>query len=213
LPAAGQSGGAARRRWEGLVERRSSAGCDGRSEARTQGAFVSVDTAATEDAASGRSSAARRHSAAFRQALRDVSVASVDAQQALGDLMDVSSQIESAVVYDTTGKVVVSTLSGAEAAERFAKAAEGLLAAAEEAKGGSEAVTHLEAATGDGSVFIVRKGERKIAATTAAEPTVALVFYDLRTCLENVAEEPKPKPRKRAAPRKQKPATKDDGAT
>ena len=144
---------------------------------------------------------------------RGVSVASVDAQQALGDLMDVSSQIESAVIYDETGDVVVSTLSNADAAERFARTAQGLFAAAEDANAGSQPITHLEAATAEGSVFVVRKGDRTIAATTGAEPTVALVFYDLRTCLENVAEEQKPKPKKRAAPRKRKPPTEGDGAS
>jgi hypothetical protein len=128
----------------------------------------------------------------------------VDAKQAVDDLMDVSSQIESAVVYDKGGEVVASTLTDPEAGKRFAEAAENLFNAA--------ADTHLEAATAEGSIFVVRKGERMIAAATAAEPTVALVFYDLRTCLENVAEEPKPKPRKRAAPRKPKPTGEDGGA-
>lgn len=138
-----------------------------------------------------------------------VSVASVDAKQALDDLMDVSSQIESAVIYDSAGKVVVSTLAGQEAGERFARTAQDLLAAAQETRSGGGVVTHLEAATGEGSVFVVRKRERTIAATTAAEPTVALVFYDLRTCLENAAEEPKPK--KRAAPRKPRKKPAEDG--
>src|SRR5207244_10598228 len=39
---------------EGLAERRSSSGCDGRSEARTQGAPIAKAIGATEDAASGR---------------------------------------------------------------------------------------------------------------------------------------------------------------
>src|SRR6476469_1500110 len=39
---------------EGLAERCSSSGCDGRSEARTQGASIAKAIGATEDAASGR---------------------------------------------------------------------------------------------------------------------------------------------------------------
>ena len=138
----------------------------------------------------------------------------VDPKQAVDDLMDVSSQIESAVIYDQDGKVVVSTLGDDGAGERLATAAQSLFAAAAETKSGGEELTHLEAATGEGCVFVVRKGDRTIAATTAADPTVALVFYDLRTCLENVAAEPnpKPKPRKRAAPRKPKKAAEDGGA-
>jgi hypothetical protein len=43
-----------------------------------------------------------------------------------------------------------------------------------------------------------------IAATTAPEPTVGLVFYDLKSCLRGLAEEPeaKPKPRRRTATKK-----------
>ena len=37
-----------------------------------------------------------------------------------------------------------------------------------------------------------------IAATTTPEPTVGLVFYDLKTCLRSI-EAPKPKRRRRAA--------------
>jgi len=44
-----------------LADNRSSQGRDGRSVARTQGARVSVDTGATEDAVHGASSAALRH--------------------------------------------------------------------------------------------------------------------------------------------------------
>jgi hypothetical protein len=50
-----------------------------------------------------------------------------------------------------------------------------------------------------------------IAATTREEPTVGLVFYDLKGCLRGLGEEqapkPKPKPRPRT-PRKKK----DDAA-
>jgi hypothetical protein len=57
------------------------------------------------------------------------------------------------------------------------------MAAAAEARSGT--VTQLEAATSDGSVFVVRDGDSYIAATTRPEPTVALVFYDLKTALRS----------------------------
>ena len=56
----------------------------------------------------------------------------------------------------------------------------------------------LEAATPVGSVFVVRDGERLIAATTTPEPTVGLVFYDLKTCLRSI-DEPKKPTRRRTA--------------
>ena len=52
-------------------------------------------------------------------------------------------------------------------------------------------MSQLEASTVAGSVFVVRDGDRLIAATTSPEPTVGLVFYDLKTCLRSI-EEPKP---------------------
>jgi hypothetical protein len=56
----------------------------------------------------------------------------------------------------------------------------------------------VEAALPEGSFFVVRDGERLVAAVTARDPTVGLVFYDLKTCLRLAAEEPE-KPKKAAA--------------
>src|SRR5690349_15058238 len=116
----------------------------------------------------------------------------MDAQQALADLTEISSQIEAAVVFDDKGKVVGSTLPDGEG---FAKAAAELLAAADELKTGESPLTQLEIATGDGSVFVVREGKTTIAATTAPAPTVGLVFYDLKSALRTALPKPKPKPR------------------
>ena len=41
-----------------------------------------------------------------------------------------------------------------------------------------------------GSVFAVRDDARMVCAVTAGDPTVGLIFYDLKTCLRNIAEEP-----------------------
>jgi predicted regulator of Ras-like GTPase activity (Roadblock/LC7/MglB family) len=122
----------------------------------------------------------------------------MDAQQALADLTEISSQIEAAVVFDDKGKVVGSTLTDGEG---FAKAAADLLTAAEELKTGDSQLTQLEIATGEGSVFIVREGKTTIAATTAAAPTVGLVFYDLKSALRNVKPKPPPRPKPAAKPK------------
>jgi predicted regulator of Ras-like GTPase activity (Roadblock/LC7/MglB family) len=134
----------------------------------------------------------------------------MDAQQALADLTEISSQIEAAVVFDDTGKVVGSTLADGDG---FAHAAADLLAAAEELKGSSP-LTQLEIATGAGSVFVVREGKTTIAATTAPAPTVGLVFYDLKSALRSVNAKPKPKPRTAAAkkPAAKKPPVKKQAA-
>ena len=125
----------------------------------------------------------------------------MDAQQALADLTEVSSQIEAAVVFDEKGKVAGSTLADGES---FAQAAADLLAAAQEVKTGESPLTQLEISTADGSVFVVRDGKTLIAATTGPAPTVGLVFYDLKSALRSA--KPEPKPRAKPAPRK-KPAS------
>jgi predicted regulator of Ras-like GTPase activity (Roadblock/LC7/MglB family) len=105
---------------------------------------------------------------------------------ALADLIEVSSQVQAAVMFAADGTVVASTIDDRERAGRLASAAKRLLDEAEEAERGGPAprpLTQLEAATLEGSVFVVRDGERLIAATTGPEPTVGLVFYDLKTCL------------------------------
>ncbi len=118
----------------------------------------------------------------------------MDAAQALADLTEISSQIQAAVLFDEGGAVQGSTLGDEEAAGALAAAATRLLAGVDDLARDSAGVTQLEAATGDGSVFVVRDGARRIAATTASAPTVGLVFYDLKSCLRGVPEEPaKPK--------------------
>jgi predicted regulator of Ras-like GTPase activity (Roadblock/LC7/MglB family) len=127
----------------------------------------------------------------------------MDAQQALADLTEISSQIQAAVVFDDGGKLAASTLGDSPRADELARAASGLLAAADEIKTGENALTQLEVATGEGSVFVVRAGKMVIAATTGSNPTAGLVFYDLKSALRTVKPAAKPAAAKKpAAPRK-----------
>ena len=120
------------------------------------------------------------------------------AEKALAELADISSQVREAVLFDGDGKVLASTLP-AERAEGFAAAAKLLWEQAEVVRDQDAAkLTQLEAATKDGSVFIVREAEQTLAAVTSPEPTAGLVFYDLRSALRSAGE----KPTKRRAPAK-----------
>jgi predicted regulator of Ras-like GTPase activity (Roadblock/LC7/MglB family) len=121
----------------------------------------------------------------------------MDAAQALTDLTEISSQIEAALVLDADGATLASTLDERRAPE-FAQVVQELVAAVKRAAGNEEGeLAQAEIATGEGSVFLVRDEQRTIAATTGPEPTVGLVFYDLKSCLRSFAEEkPKPKPRR-----------------
>jgi len=121
----------------------------------------------------------------------------MDAAQALADLTEISSQVESAVLFEEGGKVTASTLPAAAAAA-LARAAGELLDRAA-GLGGGGAVTQVEASTPAGSVFVVRDGARCVAATTVPDPTTGLVFYDLKSALRGSAPEPKPRRRRTAA--------------
>lgn len=117
----------------------------------------------------------------------------MDAAQALADLTEISSQVEAAVLFGGDGAVSGSTLGG-EAAAGLARAAGDLLERASSLRAGG--VTQVEASTRDGCVFVVRDGERLIAALTGPDPTTGLVFYDLKSCLRGSA--PAERPRRRA---------------
>jgi predicted regulator of Ras-like GTPase activity (Roadblock/LC7/MglB family) len=126
----------------------------------------------------------------------------MDAAQALADLTEISSQIEAAVLFDDGGGVLGSTLTDEQAAQALARSAAELLEGAKGFRSTGAEVTQLEASTQEGSVFVVRDGARRIAATTGPSPTVGLVFYDLKSCLRGTAAEPAAKPK--AKPRRTK---------
>jgi hypothetical protein len=118
----------------------------------------------------------------------------VDAAQAIADLTEISPQVQQVVVIAADGSLVganadsVAARSLVDGARRLIDTAEGL----------RPGVSQLEAATVSGSVFVVRDGDRLIAATTTPEPTVGLVFYDLKTCLRSIDEStPEAAPKKK----------------
>ena len=122
--------------------------------------------------------------------------------------------MRAAVLFDSGGKVLASTVP-AERAEGFAVAARLLWEQAEVVRGEDAAkLTQLEAATKNGSVFVVREAEQTLAAVTSPEPTAGLVFYDLRSALRAAAEKPKKRraPAKKTTP-KTKPKAKPSGSS
>jgi predicted regulator of Ras-like GTPase activity (Roadblock/LC7/MglB family) len=124
----------------------------------------------------------------------------MDAAQALADLTEISSQIESAALFGEDGRVGASTFADEERAQAFVRTARELLDAAAGLRS-STSPNQVEVATAEGSVFVVRDDGRLIAATTTPEPTVGLVFYDLKSCLRAAAAptgEAAPKPKRRA---------------
>jgi predicted regulator of Ras-like GTPase activity (Roadblock/LC7/MglB family) len=136
----------------------------------------------------------------------------MEAAQALADLTEISSQIEAAVLADAKGSVVASTFTDETRSAEVAQAAVELVAAAEEeGREGSERLVQVQAAAPEGSVFVVRDERHLVAAVTRPEPTVGLVFYDLKTCLRLVSEESAKKPPSKR--RKRETETSADGET
>ena len=132
----------------------------------------------------------------------------MDAAAALERLREISSQVRAAVIFERGGKVVGSTLGDEERAKQVAAEAEALLDDAEQRRrvDGEAEFAQLDVALRDGSVFVVRDGKRLIVATTAPEPTVGLVFYDLKSTLRELETKPKAAPRKRAPAKRKPPA-------
>jgi predicted regulator of Ras-like GTPase activity (Roadblock/LC7/MglB family) len=135
-----------------------------------------------------------------------VGLPAMEAAQALADLTEISSQIEAAVLAETDGAVVASTFSEDEKGEAFAAtAAEFVRAAVDSGELSSKELVQVQAASPQGCVFVVREGHHLVAAVTGAQPTVGLVFYDLKTCLrllERGGTDKKPKPVRRTRVKK-----------
>jgi predicted regulator of Ras-like GTPase activity (Roadblock/LC7/MglB family) len=125
----------------------------------------------------------------------------VDAAQALADLVEISAQIEAAVLAAADGTVLASTLADDERAQAVARDAVELLQAA---AGQAGEPTQLEAALPEGSVFVVRDDERLVAAVTGRDPTAGLVLYDLKSCLRLAGESARPVKKTTSRPRKKK---------
>ena len=134
---------------------------------------------------------------------------------ALAELIEISSQIESAVMFGADGKVVAATIPDERAAQ-VAASAKALLEQA--AQIGDGELTQIEASTSAGSLFVVKDGTTMIAASTSAEPTAGLVFYDLKECLRAVAKPPakpaaKPRPKPKPKPKPRTPRPKSNGTS
>jgi predicted regulator of Ras-like GTPase activity (Roadblock/LC7/MglB family) len=120
----------------------------------------------------------------------------VDAAQALADLTEISSQVLQVAIVEGDGRILATTIDDEPRAGLFA---EGVRKLIDEAEGlrrqrALPDLAQLEAATLEGSIFVVRQGDRLIAAATRPDPTVGLVFYDLKHCLRSLDEPAPPKP-------------------
>jgi len=103
--------------------------------------------------------------------------------EAIRDLLDVSTDLRSVAVVDEAGALVAAGPGGAGA---DAAAAIGSLwdAARRQAGGSGDAgLEHVVVPVSGGAVALVSGHGRLAAAVTGAKPAVALLLFDLRTCL------------------------------
>lgn len=126
----------------------------------------------------------------------------MDAAQALGELMELSSQITAAIVLDAEGSVLASSTDDASASAALAASTADLIAAAADLGSEDRDVTRVEVELEDGAVFVVREGGTTVAATTGPSPTSGLVIYDLRTCAHAITP-PEPKKRRTRKPKEE----------
>ncbi len=124
----------------------------------------------------------------------------MDAEQALSELMELSSQITSAIVLDADGAVLATSSDDPAPAARLSAAALELVAAAADLGSAAREVTRVEVELEGGALFVVREGGHTVAATTGPSPTSGLVVYDLRTCAQAI-EAPAPKKRRARKPK------------
>jgi len=116
----------------------------------------------------------------------------VTGEQALRELLDVSEDIVAAVLLDRKGEPTAATVDD-EAARTAAEIAGGMLAYTDALRTGA-AVERLEAVTPDGSLFVVREGNRTAVAATGPDPVAGLVYHDLRATIRKLGRRTKEQP-------------------
>lgn len=113
------------------------------------------------------------------------------AEEAIQELLEMSSSIRQAVLVRGDDQVLASTFAGKDSEAAMVRTARAMLKeAAEESRVmGRTALNQLFVETGSGCVFIAA-GERDtwLAATTGTDPTVGLVLYDVNTALRTALE-------------------------
>lgn len=114
------------------------------------------------------------------------------ASRALEELLEVSPQVDAAVILERDGgRLLASAPAHSDRmADRLGATCVKIVEAAEQSRRelGREPISQVEIGTPDGNVFVVADATWIVAAVTDADPTVGLVFYDLKTALRTVRE-------------------------
>lgn len=103
--------------------------------------------------------------------------------EAIRELLDVSTDISSLAVLDDAGELVASGPARAGRAAASAVAALWAAATRRAAVSGDAALDHVVVPGAAGAVAVVAAHGHRIAALTGPDPAVGLLLFDLRTCL------------------------------
>jgi predicted regulator of Ras-like GTPase activity (Roadblock/LC7/MglB family) len=111
-----------------------------------------------------------------------------EVQAAFEEMMDISTDIDKAVVFSKAG--ILASNMGEQAQKAAVRQAQELirLAEARAAEAGSQAFTQLSVDTGSGYVFVSRELGSEgltVLATGKKGSRVGLALYDLKTCLRD----------------------------
>ena len=106
------------------------------------------------------------------------------ALQYLGEL---STDIKASVLFSADGKKAATSRPG-ETGEQLRELAAQLFKRAEEAD--DQTVSQVEVSTGDGAVYAVRDENWTAAVVTGRFALASLMFYDLRTVLQDLEAKP-----------------------
>lgn len=117
---------------------------------------------------------------------------SKQAEKALKEMLDISTDIEKAVVY-AEGEVLAGNFPADIQADMVAKARELTDLGRDRAQDmGAGELSQLMVETEQGAVFLVREtgeGDLGVLATGKKDSRVGLVFYDMKTCMRDTREE------------------------
>jgi predicted regulator of Ras-like GTPase activity (Roadblock/LC7/MglB family) len=109
----------------------------------------------------------------------------MDANDALGQLLEVSDEVRAAVVSEG-GEAIASTLSDDEASEVVAGLGDAMLAYAGALRTAT-GVNQLHAVTPEGDVYVLRQADRAVVAIATPGSLAGLVQHDLRTLLGSLS--------------------------
>lgn len=105
------------------------------------------------------------------------------ADEAIRELLDISTDVRAAAVLRPEGDVVAVAPAAAEAALRTAAGRLWRAAEARAAALGSSPLDHVVVQDDSGGVGMLQAHGARIVAVTGPQPAVGLLVFDLRTCL------------------------------